>query len=236
MKRSRGQVGKKSCSKVKIMEVRHTCYQLMCEGGPINFISVLDILENWKRTYKEINLTTKVLYGRNGFKTKLEYSKGMEMMSIGSIHSKFEHVNGNKISVIMFRSGKIKVSGGLVNNKKGNDEEYIKEVVNVICDVFTGEECIRYKMSLLNGISRISMTPQRFRKFLYEVQESKKFDKVKEPTFTGRGNITCGRIYPYEGRKSHISIDPKGGVQLFAFRSFEEVKQVVKMFEECVST
>mgnify|MGYP001370037823 CR=1 FL=1 len=38
-----------------------------------------------------------VLYGKNGFKTKLDYSVNMDTAYIGSIHCKFLHSNGNNI-------------------------------------------------------------------------------------------------------------------------------------------
>jgi len=52
---------------------------------------------------------------------------------------------------------------------------------------------------------------------------------------TGRGNIVCGRAYPFESRKSHLSISPKGTVQMFAFKTFEEIVDSMNLFLSLVT-
>jgi len=205
----------------------------MCQGGDIQFDSILKILVNFEPTH-DMSLQSFTIYGKNGFKTKYEYLPIFEENDVnvfGSIHCKLLHSNGNKLSIVFFRSGKIKISGGLINLK---DDSYIRSITDSVCSIFTGSPCSSFKISLLNAIFRISMNPRIFRKFIFDLQQTDSFHRIKEPTFTGRGNITCARVYPFNNRKSHLSVDPKGAIQMFAFQSFLEIDSVASSFLKLV--
>ena len=210
--------------------IQCTCFQLMCQGGNVHFKVILNILSNFDSEVLSLSLDSFTIYGKNGFKTKIDYNNQIDFSIIGSIHCKLIGSNGNKLSVIFFRSGKIKIAGGLMNITHNNLELYIQTVTNSICTIFTDHICKEYKISLINAIFRIALTPQLFRQFIYYLQESRIFYYVKQPTFTGRGNITCARVYPFNGRKCHLSVDPKGVIQLFAFQSFSELHRIAHSF------
>jgi len=210
----------------KMVSIKYTCFQLMCQGGEIQFDSILKSLVHFEAT-DDLSLQSFIIYGKNGFKTKHEYFPGIDVNIFGSIHCKLLHSNGNKVSIIFFRSGKIKIAGGLINLK---DDCYIRSITDSVCSIFTGSPCSFFKISLLNAIFRISMNPRIFRKFIFDLQETGSFHRIKEPTLTGRGNITCARVYPFNNRKSHLSVDPKGAIQMFAFQSFHEIDSVASSF------
>jgi len=201
----------------------------MCQGGDICFDSTLNKLVQFEPQH-HLSFQSLTIYGKSGFKTKHDYFPGIDINIIGSIHCKLLHSNGNKVSIIFFRSGKIKIAGGLVNIKDVHEEIYIRSITDSICSIFTGSPCSSFKISLLNAIFRISMNPRIFRKFIFDLQQTNTFHRIKEPTFTGRGNITCARVYPFIDRKSHLSVDPKGVIQLFAFQSFNDIQLSLSSF------
>ena len=186
---------------------------------------------------RKLELERYTIYGNSGFKNKLEYISGsfFPFTQVGSVHCKFlntESMNG--VSILIFSSGKLKISGGL-SKVKSNHKEYIEEMVQELVSFFTGRltdllVVPDYSICMLNAQFRIKMTPQLFRKFLYTLQKSGKFFNIKEPTLSGRGRISSAKVYPFDGRRSHLAVDPKGSVQMFAFKSFDEVELAVKNF------
>jgi len=188
---------------------------------------------------RKLELQSYTIYGNSGFKNKLEYTPEtfFPFTQVGSVHCKFlntESMNG--VSILIFSSGKLKISGGL-SKVKSNHEAYIEDMVQELVSFFTGRLTDLliipdYSISMLNAQFRINMTPQLFRKYLFKLQQSGKFFNIKEPTLSGRGRISSAKVYPFDGRKSHFAVDPKGSVQMFAFKSFDEVELAVKNFLE----
>jgi len=212
--------------------VQYTCYQLICQGGDVDFAFILNKLVNFEPS-NNLSFNSFIIYGKNGFKTKFDYFPDIDVDIIGSIHCKLSHSNGNKVSLIFFRSGKIKIAGGLL---RIIDDDYIQTITHSVCSIFTNHSCIHYKISLINALFRITLNPRIFRKFIFDLQESASFNRIKEPTFTGRGNITCARLYPFSDRKAHLSVDPKGVIQMFAFQSFTEILQTAQSFISSASS
>ena len=186
---------------------------------------------------KMLNLEGYTIYGKSGFKNKLEYTPEyfFPFAEVGSIHCKFMNTESmNGVSILIFSTGKLKISGGL-SKVKTKHLEYIEDMVKELVSFFTGRltdllVVPNYNISMLNAQFRIEMTPQLFRKFLFKLQKSCKFFNIKEPTLSGRGRISSAKVYPFNGRRSHFAIDPKGSVQMFAFKSFEEIDIAVKTF------
>ena len=204
--------------------LKYTVFQLMCECSEMNIEATLKKIQEMKNVVSEkLTIEKYVLYGKRGFKDKIMQEDCMNYGDVGSIQCKMMHSNGNKISVLLFKNGKIKICGGLCQVEMKTD--YVNGVVEDVSEFVSGMKSKRYVISLLNAQFKIEMNSKLFRGFLYKVQESKRFFYVKEPPMTGRGNIVCGRVYSYKGRKSHMAISPKGTVQMFAYKTFEEIKE-----------
>ena len=231
------------------MSVTYNLFQLMCSVDQ-KFV-LKDIIEKVagmtvflpERTLRstaigrKLELQSYTVYGDSGFKNKLEYIPGsfFPFTQVGSVHCKFintESMNG--VSILIFSSGKLKISGGL-SKVKSNHEDYVEEMTQELVSFFTGRlmdllVVPNYNICMLNAQFRISMKPQLFRKFLYTLQKSGKFHNIKEPTLSGRGRISIAKVYPFDDRRSHFAVDPNGSVQMFAFKSFDEVELAVTTF------
>ena len=231
------------------MSVSYNLFQLMCTGDK-QFV-LKDIIEKVAGTTiflpdralrstgngRMLQLEGYTIYGNSGFKNKMEYISGsyFPFTQVGSVHCKFintESMNG--VSILIFSSGKLKISGGL-SKVKSNHSDYIEEMIQELVSFFTGRlsdliSVPDYTISMLNAQFRIDMTPQLFRKYLFNLQKSGNFFNIKEPTLSGRGRISSAKVYPFEGRRSHFAVDPKGSIQMFAFKSFDEVETAVKTF------
>jgi len=178
-----------------------------------------------------LTLESFVIYGKSGFKTKLEYIENQyfPFQDVGSIHAKFNNnETRNKVSVIIFSNMKLKISGGL-SNVSADHMGYIERMTVRVTSYFSMTTASS-SLSLINAQIKIKMSPVIFRKFLYSLQESRKFFSIKEPTLNGRGRISCAKVFPFNGRRGHFSVDPKGTVQLFGFKCIDEVNKSVGEF------
>jgi hypothetical protein len=213
------------------MQVRYTLFQLMCESKEDNaFKDILDRLLSVE-VAGPLKLESYTIYGKSGFKQKMEYVKDafFPFSQVGSIHCKLLNTQtGNKVSVIVFSNKKIKISGGLSNVAKKHNE-YLKQMITCVGAYFA-ITVQNDRLSLINGQFKISMTPTIFRKFLFTLQESKLFHSIREPALSGRGRISCAKVYPFDGRRGHFQVDPRGTVQVFGFKSFDELDASVDLF------
>jgi len=229
------------------MSVSYNLFQLMCSvNQSFEFKEIIEKIADVSAVYlpernlrstglgRKLVLDSYTIYGKSGFKNKIEYNKSLSFpfSLVGSVHCKFISESTNGVSILIFSSGKLKISGGL-SKIKSNHQQYIDDIVYELVSFFTGSlSDPTYNISMLNAQFRIPITPQIFRKFLFKLQESKKFFNIKEPTLSGRGRISSAKVYPFDGRRSHFAVDPKGSVQMFAFKSFDEVESAVKTFIE----
>jgi len=106
----------------------------------------------------------------------------------------------NGVSILIFSSGKLKISGGL-SKVKSNHSDYIEEMIQELVSFFTGRltdllATPDYSISMLNSQFWMDMNPRLFRKFLYSLQKSGKFYNIKEPSLSGRGRISSAKVYP----------------------------------------
>ena len=208
----------------------------MCNTGHTldlkNVIHMLCIPSECVMLIEQLQLVSYTIYGRSGFKNKLEYTddSSFPFAEVGSVHCKLVHTTScNSVSALVFRSGKIKISGGL-SKVKENHQSYIDNVVSTLCYFISDSIIVDTKLSMLNAQVKLDLNVKIFRKFLFYLQESTKFSKIQEPTLSGRGRITAAKVYPSSSSRSHLSIDPKGSVQIFAFKSFEELQDCLTLF------
>jgi hypothetical protein len=219
------------------MSLSYNLFQLISTlNTDVEIQLIIESLSNQDISIPNFNIESFTIYGRSGFKNKLVYDKdSFQLNDVGSLHIKFINSNNkNKISVLLFKSGKLKISGGLSNVHKNHDE-YIDDIVQEVCFFLTGKLMNlliipSYTITMLNAQTRIHMTPRLLNRFLYTLQESKNFHMIQKPTLTGRGRISASKVYPFKERKSHFSIDPNGSVQMFAFKSFIELKNSMFIF------
>ena len=235
------------------MELSYNLFQLMCSVDyTFEFKDVIEKLageavilpdRSTRSTQigRKLKLESYTIYGNSGFKNKLEYIEGsfFPYTQVGSVHCKFVNTESlNGVSILIFSSGKLKISGGL-SKVKSKHEDYIEGMVQELLSFFTGRLTYLltipdYTMSMLNAQFRIDMTSQLFRKFLFNLQNSKQFFNIKQPTLSGRGRISSAKVYPFDGRRSHFAVDPKGSVQMFAFKSFDEIELAFQNFIKIV--
>lgn len=169
------------------------------------------------------------LYGTSGFKTKVDndVAEKTNFATVGSAHIKFETEDTTKISLLIFKTGTMKISGGL-SKAKAPPLVCVKKAISDVCTLLK-IDTITYTMNMINAQFKIHMTADIFMKSLSKLNS--KYPSMKNPTFSGRGKITSARVYPYAGgRKSHLAYDSHGTVQMFGFRTFEEVEQEAASF------
>ena len=111
----------------------------MCNTGHTldlkNVIHMLCIPSECVMLIEQLQLVSYTIYGRSGFKNKLEYTddSSFPFAEVGSVHCKLVHTTScNSVSALVFRSGKIKISGGL-SKVKENHQSYIDNVVSTLC-------------------------------------------------------------------------------------------------------
>lgn len=211
--------------------IRYNLYQLMCESRQqVTFQEVLHRVCSFS-IVGPLMLETYVIYGKSGFKEKLEYVKGMffPFSEVGSVHIKLiNKETNNKVSVIVFSNKKVKISGGISNVKK-NHSEYVSQMTTCV-GKYLDMTLHTPVVSLINAQFKIKMSPVMFRKFIFMLQKSNMFHSVCEPTLSGRGRISCAKVYPFNGRRGHFQVDPRGTVQVFGFKSFDELNTSVDIF------
>lgn len=203
-----------------------------------DFVNIEDIIKKitGAAVCEKFDLESFTIYGKSGFKNKIEYVEGTNFYAhkIGSLHIKYINTESmNAVSILIFASGKLKISGGL-SKVKSNHKNYMENVLVTIISFLTGSIADfiipKYTISMLNAQIRIDMIPQLFRKFLFTLQKSGNYISIQEPALSGRGRISSAKIYPFNGRRTHFAVDPKGSVQMFAFKTFEEVEAAVETF------
>lgn len=207
-----------------------TMFQVMCQTESIHDI------------YKwHSSLTTEIkdvmcghLRGQLGASMKIDELQlaCISTDTIGSISYK-SIVDGKTISVLLFKNGKIKISGGfpsglLYCRDVATMNQYIDKVVN---DVETTIQLniTNSKISCLNG----QFTTQKFDNvehlYVYLKTKQWQFHNMKSPDFDIPGRRGAFKLYLHKNRKTHIAIDTKGKSQIFATISFDELFHMFTM-------
>jgi hypothetical protein len=205
--------------------VRYTLFQTMCKAYTTHIAFGDTVRSAMSSNDSSIHFIDYVLYGKSGFKTRV--SSLSEESFIGSVHLKCKDMaTGGNISILLFKNGKVKVSGGLSNVFQCH-EEYISKLVSNLLTRLFGEGAWSHSICMLNCQTKVQLCPATFIQFIRRLQSSAEFFCVKEPTLRGRGRINVAKAYPFEESKSHLSIDPNGTIQLFGFKSFSDIDSAV---------
>ena len=210
-----------------------TLFQAMCE---------IDIIPNFFDWHdKVIPMIPEVfghLKGQLGTTMPLDELRknGIYNSTIGSISFKFEF-RGKRTSVLLFKNGKLKISGGfpenlLIMHDKRAYEDYlstcVKEIKQAIGYYSNDNE---YTLTCLNG----QFIHQRFdnlaclEQFIRKMKNS--FAKVKRPDNDSPGRRGAFKLYLHNDRKTHVAMCCKGKAQVFACRSFDELFHVFSVFK-----
>ena len=215
-----------------MVATKYSLFQLMCTCALIDFKTIIESLSNGTDFVSNLSMVSSTIYGLSGFKNVMVYNEDsfFPFTQVGSVHIKCKHLNGAGISLLLFKSGKFKISGGFPREQTDVIllQSYIEQVAKDVCCHFTGEDAMTTTISMLNAQIKIQIGVQKFRKYIYEVQQSMLFHRVQQPKMSGRGSITNARVYPFAERNAHFAIDPNGKIQLFAFKSFDEIKENVE--------
>jgi len=154
---------------------------------------------------------------------------------IGSVCFKFVHLD-KTISILIFTTGKIKISGGYpLNMIVGGGcpvvlDAYLDELVSEVQKI-TQLACGTKKISCLNGQLHIDpfKTTSALESFIRT--HIHKFAFHRQPRFDSPGRRGAYKLYLNAQNKTHIAVDVKGKAQIFAAKTFAELFLMFRILE-----
>lgn len=153
-----------------------------------------------------------------------------EYDGIGSVRFKCTYLDIN-VSIIVFNSGKIKLSGGTPNTIHSNQDmiSFLKNISHDLCEWLPFTEYENPTICCLNGNLKIpDFSSERLECLITSAQ--KKFSRIIEPNLMKRGRRCAYKLYLHNHRKFHIAIDYKGHIQIFAAQHYWELQHIVDIF------
>ena len=208
-----------------------TMFQIMCETKPI-----ADVYEWYSMLNNEVRiLLNGHLRGQLGASMKIDelHTSGITSETIGSISFKV-NINSKSYSVLVFKNGKIKISGGFPNKllqcrNSSNMMKYINHIVDHIQKMINSN-IDDIKISCLNGqfITKTFVDVKELDNFIRN--KSDKFHMIKLPDFDIPGRRGAFKLYLHKGKKTHSALDIKGKAQVFATTSFDELFYIFTIF------
>lgn len=151
----------------------------------------------------------------------------IDITNIGSINAKFLLNNGNKLSVLIFNNGKIKISGGFCKNI--DPKLYIESIVKSICLwCYTIDK--GYKISCLNGqiyCGKFNGLSQ-LKRYLIGKQFAKIYDP--KPNQCGRRDALKIKFFDHQSGTGTIGI--KGTMQIFGIKSFDHFSYLQNLLKD----
>jgi len=158
----------------------------------------------------------------------------IDSATIGSVCFKFLH-EGKNISVLVFKSGKIKISGGypmhiIAANTVAVYDTYLDEIATHVQNI-TKLTCGNKNISCLNG--QLYITPmQNTTELAAFVQTHRhKFAYIKQPQYDVPGRRGAYKLYLKNSTKTHVAVDIKGKAQIFAAKTFVELISLFHIFD-----
>jgi len=207
-----------------------TMFQIMCQTE-----SISDIY-NWHSSLTE-DVKDSIyghLRGQLGASAKIDelYVGGITTETIGSISFK-TIVDGKTISVLLFKNGKLKISGGFPSEliycrDVATMNQYIHKVVTSVQTIIK-LDITNTKISCLNGQFQTQRFDNVNHLYVYLKSKEWQFHRMKSPDFDIPGRRGAFKLYLHRNRKTHIAIDTKGKSQIFAAISFDELFNMFKM-------
>lgn len=207
-----------------------TMFQIMCQTEDIS-----DIYK-WHSSLSEDRKDSMNghLRGQLGASAKIDelHAAGITTETIGSISFK-SILDGKTISVLLFKNGKIKISGGfpselLYCRDVATMNQYIHKVVTSVQTIIK-MDIKNTKISCLNGQFQTQKFDNVNHLYIYLKSKECQFHRMKAPDFDIPGRRGAFKLYLHRNRKTHIAIDTKGKSQIFAAISFDELFNMFKM-------
>lgn len=149
---------------------------------------------------------------------------------IGSIRFKCTYSSIN-VSIIVFNTGKIKLSGGTPSTIHTNDDmiSFIKSLSNSLCVWLPFTEHQQPYICCLNGNMKIpNFSSERLTALTLAAKHT--FNRIVEPNLMKRGRRCAYKFYLHANRKFHIAVDYKGHIQVFAAQHYWELQHIVDLF------
>tara|TARA_B100001093_G_scaffold474797_1_gene499798 strand:- start:14016 stop:14639 length:624 start_codon:yes stop_codon:yes gene_type:complete len=146
----------------------------------------------------------------------------IEPYMIGSIQLKVIH-NNIKYSILIFKSGKLKISGGCGSI---NEHNTLKNNISTIASLIA--QWVKSSISLLD-ITLINGQFNLKKMSITELQNKiryveKHFEVIKKPIYDLPGRRGAYKLYIYGNRKFHVALDTGGCCQIFAAKTYDELK------------
>lgn len=154
---------------------------------------------------------------------------------LGSVCFKFVHLD-KTISILIFMTGKIKISGGYPLNMIADGgcpellDAYLDELVTEVQSI-TKLACSTKRISCLNG--QLNIEPFKTTSALESFIRTHihKFAVHKQPRFDSPGRRGAYKLYLNAQNKTHIAVDVKGKAQIFAAKTFAELFLMFRILE-----
>lgn len=159
---------------------------------------------------------------------------GIDNNTIGSVCFRFSHEE-KTISVLIFKTGKIKISGGyalqiIAKNDATLYDTYLDSIVAKVQDI-TKLTCGVKNITCLNGQLHIDPLKTTTELAAFVKKHQHKFAHVKQPLYDVPGRRGAYKLYLSKDTKTHIAVDIKGKTQIFAAKSFEELFFIFRIFD-----
>ena len=208
-----------------------TLFQIMSE---------IDIVPNFYEWYDEIKSAIPDVSGNLNGQLGTSMSiidlkeNGIYNATIGSVTFKIVF-HGKRIAVLLFKNGKLKISGGFPENllqmhDKRAYERYLTDCVKSVKQAVGDCTSDEYTLTCLNGqfLHRRFENLAHLESFIGKMAYG--FAKIKRPDNDNPGRRGAFKLYLHKERKTHVAICCKGKAQVFACKSFDELFHVFSIF------
>ena len=157
----------------------------------------------------------------------------VEPYKFGSIQLKLLYQNV-KYSILIFKSGKMKISGGC-GHISDNDILHItvSKVANLIA-TWVKAKISSVDISLINGQFTLNkMTIIDLKKKIEKVAHH--FKIIKKPLYDIPGRRGAYKLYMFTDRKFHVAVDTGGCCQIFAAKKYNELLSIYNIMNDKLS-
>ena len=147
-----------------------------------------------------------------------------DVLGIGSVRFKCVY-NGVNVSVIVFNTGSIKLSGGSPKFIIDDDgmNSFLTLLFNDLCWWLSICPKVQPVISCLNGNIKLPMFSGDSLKLLVNSRRSV-FARVVNPNLQLKGRRCAYKLYPLHNSNLHIAIDYSGSAQIFAAKSVSQLR------------
>lgn len=154
-----------------------------------------------------------------------------EYNGIGSVNFRCAFRETN-MHVIVFSTGKMKLSGGTPSNVTNDAElkEFLDAFYRDLCKWLVVCTKDFPNVCCLNGNEKLNGCSEGMLKNCAE-NGTERFASIVRPNLELKGRRCAYKFYIHTDRKLHLAVDYKGSMQVFAARSFDEMNELVDLFK-----